>query len=467
MHQILQKKVFIFFSQASPKTSRQTSNSSNAHNSEGRSAAVELPHITHARQRQRHKSNSVISVAKYLQVSSHANPNPSSLEREEVDGNASGSNHSVADELLSSVFSSESISQLIDKSESSIQGTDEASFPPKSARVSLQEQLPLLDEGQKEKLIARKAQALGLISRDWVKTPHIRRMIGNYIWEDLQESETYRCSYSKQSSRETANLRSGHSESQSCEGALVTQQERQQQRVPSSSVKLKTLQHQPIDRTKLEKIRSIYEPSHERKKRESPSRLHSTRNQSRAVSRAVSRPATRIITRGAEIQDRSQPATRASKRFRDVRGDKLAAQLSTAVGKEADKEDCYWNEVLTNKDTRKLSKQKQDSEFRNISRCVTRSSSGQHHSTLRNDYLLTRPVTQETGVLRAHKDSQHRHSLAIAVRLRKPSRVGRTGTDIRALSPGAGPDQISAHATRMRRQFEGILDIHHHKVVST
>ena len=371
------------------------------------------------------------------------------------------------------------MSEFIDKSESSLYGEDEANFLPKSARASLQDQLPLLDEAQKEKLIARKAQALGLISRDWVKTPHIKRMIGNYLWEDLQESEN-RCSYSRQTSRETVNLRRGYVKSQSRESTLVVQQRRGQKReTPSSSIKPKTLRHQSIDTVKLEKLKSIYEPSgsHERKKRESPSRGHLMRNH-RCESRAVSRPATRVTTRGTEKQDcwareleegaRSRPATRASKKSHDVGGVRLVAQLPNAVVKEVtDEDDCYWNEISTNKDTRRLSKRKQYSESRDISRCVTRSSSRQHYNSIKNNHFLSRPVTRETGVLHTHKGSQHCHSLAIAVRLRKPPRVGRTGTDIRALSPGAGPEQISAHATQMRRRFEGMLDIHHPKAVST
>ncbi len=183
-----------------------------------------------------------------------------------------------------------------------------------------QEHLLTLNREQKEKLLSNTAHSLGVVSRDWTKTSGIRKMIGAHFDDKKIMSEF-------QSPTRLAKSRTGSRMGQSdvSKPSTATRKERYHS-----------------DTVKIEKLKSIYDSNHSPKKR-APSRQPS-RCESRLTS---SRPGTRI--QGRRIHDNtrrtvpSRPVTRAG-----------TSQKHTVGNLECLDESTYWNELpvnVTNKKT--------------------------------------------------------------------------------------------------------------------
>ena len=350
-----------FHFQNSPKPSRPVSRSIDV-------GSLELPTIaqtTHIRppsQRvdNRNKNSSVISVNKYLQVTSH---NRHSLtEEEEEDGidretekvedkeltcdGASGS--SLSNEILAQHFSSEKMAPN--------SNNDAAAFQvPKPTTLTVQQQMLYMDSSQREKIISNKAHSLGLISRDW---SHMRRTLNRNSQaassENNEDYTGYRYTLfmrsSKRQNQDTSTQRrpridhaTGQIHHDSPPERLSPQpipQREHRQRLPPSRPKTRA-----EDVRKLERLKSIYEPSSKRSssRKNDPS---TTRQPSRCESRATSRAQTRAGFRRQSFKPRvpsryvsSRPATRAadSNFQRTIRG-----RLNLSEEREGS---TYWNEL--------------------------------------------------------------------------------------------------------------------------
>ena len=429
-----------------------------------------LPRYRHTENN--NSSNSVISVGKYLQVTSQAHPASSFPEEDGAESVLSLAE--ILSSLTNSTLSEEALPEHLQND--SYHYEDGGYFPTKNARFSLQQQLPLLDETQKEKVISRKAHSLGLLSRDWAKAPSIKRMIGNYSRrEDSQQPP-------KPNSRPaTVALRPES-------GEKVKQKQffhrRDQKEV--SPARLKTSPRSfSVDNSKLDKLRNIYESA-------------GSQDKKRRNHRCKSRPATR--QRKAEEGEYSRPVTQLGSKTE-----------RTAALQEVESEDgCCWNELPRNAQSRPVTRygsqdshatrthehqrnhrrdvsrpgtrqdshttrthEHQQNHRRDVSRPVTRQDSHttrthEHHQNHRRD--ISRPVTRQGHLLDRQKRSQNNQSVALISRLRTPSKWSRPpGVDTleEIIPPGSTPNQISANAERLRRKFEGVLDIQQHKLVST
>ena len=296
-------------------------------------ASVELPRITQTAHT-RHPNISNISITKYLQVTSH-HQTDSTKQKETADTGPS-SQHSLPYSSVSDSSLSGEISEHLqnDASGSSMQ---EDLPHPINIQVFLKDHLPPVDEVQKEKIISSKAHALGLLSRDWAKTPHIRRMMGTQFAHEFTNAPYTDCTPT--GARKT---------NQVCTGSDVKPSHKNPHR-QTSREKPKTK-----GSSKIERLRSIYEPAElSKRKKMGPrlsSRLLSTKNHSRCVSRAFSRPATRFSQRDP-MEDIKGVYSRPVTRFSRSQRPESRANKQVTVTKEREQEvesleeDSYWNEL--------------------------------------------------------------------------------------------------------------------------
>ena len=488
-------------------------------------APLELPKIAQATH-PRHHTNSVISVAKYLQITSHHQPDSlnskdgtNSSHHSLQDVACSASDSSLSEDIISEHFRNEASSSHL------LEG--QADFLPKNVQILLQNQLPLVDEIQKERLISSKAHALGLLSRDWSKTPHVRRLFGTYTQGDRDSSDASHA-YSRPCTRRAiatgTNQEHTSTEDTHHHHQLTVAKNGPRPKTASEKTKCK-------DNPKLERLKSIYKQGELSKRKTTPNRLPPTKNH-RCESRAFSRPATRFSHWDREMGDIkelfSRPATRFS-RSRSLES-RAEARLPRATVKETE-EDSYWNELpratqkqpttttrkhledssaaknefpraiqtrptTTTKQERKhledgsfarnefsrttrtrpstTTKQErkhlEDSSVARMKRPMTRQSSQPQNAHRQSN--ISRPVTgavsqpHDTGY-----DSTHR---PLIMRLKKPSqsKKSRTIADthhmaVDSIAPGSTQQQISEHLARMRRKLDGVLDIQQQKLIPT
>lgn len=471
---------------------------------------LELPKITKATH-PRHHNNSVISVAKYLQITSHHQPD--TVNNKDSTNSSQHSLHNVVCSASASSISEDIISEHFRNEASSAYLLDgQGDLLPKSVQVFLQNQLPLVDEIQKEKLISSKAQALGLLSRDWSKTPHVRRLFGTYAQEDCDPSDASHM-YSRPCTRRrvtTSRVNQEHTSTEETHHQNQLEVAKKDSRPKTSQEKIKCK-----DNAKLERLKSIYKQGElPKRKKTTPNRLPPAKNH-RCESRAFSRPATRFSHWDQEMGDikelYSRPATRFS-RSRSLES-RAEARRPQATAKETDiesiEEDSYWNELPRATQTRPTVTTKQDwkhfgdssvtrnelpratpiqsktitkqeqkhfedsgvARIKTTQRPMTRQSS-QPHST-HGQSTSSRPVT---GAVRQPRNTGYEsihHPLT--TRLRKPSQSKSRATAdthhvhvaVDSIPPGSTQQQISEHLARMKRKLDGVLDIQQHKLIPT
>ena len=294
-------------------------------------ASVELPKITQATHT-RHPNTSNISITKYLQVTSHHQTD--FTKQKETADTGPNSQHSLPYSSVSDSLLSGELSEHLqnDASGSSMQ---EDLPQPINIQVFLKDHLPPVDEVQKEKIISSKAHALGLLSRDWAKTPHIRRMMGTRFAHEFSNAP-----YTNSTPRGTTKT------NEECTDMKPNQRNPQRQTLREK--------HKTKGSSKIERLRSIYEPAElSKRKKMGPrlsSRLPSTKNHSRCVSRAFSRPATRFSHRDP-MEDIKGIYSRPVTRFSRSQRPESRANKQVTITKEREKEiesleeDSYWNEL--------------------------------------------------------------------------------------------------------------------------
>ncbi len=289
----------------------------------------------------------------------------------------------------------------------------------RKARFSLPEPLSLLDDHQKEQLISQKAHALGLLSRGWAKAPHIRRMMRSYMHENWQDSD--RNSYSR-----PVTCGGGKRDDHSSSGVPNDKKAAPHSKADSpSELRPKTSRSRSVDNSKLDKLKSIYKPEKTSKQDKMKDSTQQLSGGSRCVSRLKSRPTTRLSSYDHHGRtSSSRPPTRMRSQ---PSGDKRVGQLPTATVKEVDVEDGhYWSELPTKAMTR--------------------------HGR-REAKLPSRPATRNGHV----GLSQRSHSVALAIRLRKPQ----------MWDVSANNKDVRLDSTHTKRKFDGLLDIHQQKSIRT
>ena len=400
-------------------------------------ASVELPKITQATHTRhpntsnitrhpntsnitRHPNTSNISITKYLQVTSHHQTD--FTKQKETADTGPNSQHSLPYSSVSDSLLSGELSEHLqnDASGSSMQ---EDLPQPINIQVFLKDHLPPVDEVQKEKIISSKAHALGLLSRDWAKTPHIRRMMGTQFAHEFTNAP-----YTDSTPR----------------GATKTNEEctdmKPNQRNPHRQ-KPKTK-----GSSKMERLRSIYEPAElSKRKKMGPrlgSRLPSTKNHSRCVSRAFSRPATRFSYRDP-MEDIKGIYSRPVTRFSRSQRPESRANKQVTITKEREKEiesleeDSYWNELPISIQTQPTTTTKQKrSENTNA---IPSSPARQVHM-----HKTSRPPTRADSRLYSCGYESN-----LTTRLRKRSHAVRVNTATDRRTPG--------------QKVHGGLDIQHHQ----
>ena len=405
--------------------------------SAGQGAAnVELPKIAQGGhsgpvivppQRSKQSSNSVISVNKYLQVvtsqqqQSLPEGNEDSEEkREEGDGislqdclpRVQSSGHSYLTDTPpaeKTTQSSEIITEQPPTYNEIMQGrkhlngihdADEFNMPNTATmKLAVQEQLMMLDNMQKERLISNKAHALGLTSRDWAKSAKAKRMLGSDATKQERISENKNGNVQHRSN-EKERTEYGHTfksrPATRMATAATTNQTRASSRMDqstnssrahgyyteekaASTVKYQELEqkkkssgdyvhHQKPsesrrrreeDERKLEKLRSIYDSSSRKNKAtpnqqsRSPSRLHSRCGNRRMMSRPVTRlssweQTTRSINQSKSSPSRpvTQAGQRRSKGGEDGQSSPTRASVKEMIDLERRlDESCCWNEI--------------------------------------------------------------------------------------------------------------------------
>ena len=346
--------------------------------------------------------------------------------------------------LSYSILSSPSVPS-IEEVESDRLGYDEPNF---SLRFSLPDQLPVLDDTRRERLIAEKAHSLGLTSRDWSQTPLARRMVGGERrrMEKVMNTrpQTEGCSARK----EVAEV-SGRGQEDGRAGRRSRAATRQSSRTDDDPQRTQTRRHTPASKTtqaaqrgskKMEQLKSIYtsastsSPSHGKEREQNIERLILARP------KASHRAHTRAPSRARGPITGSRPATR-----QRLFNPSLSVEASRAptrmtlrdVPRELDGSVCF-NElprpvVVTPLDSPGKGK-------------------GEH------DGGRTRGGRRE-----------HCHSTALAIKLRRPTRAHRrkSASPERPLPPaGSSAEQIYAHHTRLRERFQDLLGIQQPRVVS-
>jgi hypothetical protein len=281
---------------------------------------VELPKITHSSQipellrqlnhgKDKHKSNSVISVKKYLRVKSQ---NQDTLVEEEEDRGESSeeiekpaqntvkrSSHRTKNAVKDSTGKKSQEAyrdgkQMVDGSR---RADDKVEYQQSASDSHPEEQSFILTQGTKEKLITNTAHALGVVSYDWAKK--ISKLMQNSEGEKPQAS----------GAKSRAETRAGYrhqisTPAQANRGNFKTKAESTQHR-PTTSVH----REQAGDAEKIEKLKSIYDAGSQPRNRMNTK--HISRQPSRCNSRHPSRPPTRMHEhRSGTRTHQSRPASR-------------------------------------------------------------------------------------------------------------------------------------------------------------
>lgn len=405
----------------------------------GQSANLELPKIAQGGghsgpvvvppQRSKQSSSSVISVNKYLQVvtsqqqQSVPEGNEDSEEKKEEGGDATSSQDCLprvqssglsyladtppAENVTNANHGCENIavqptrdkSMQVKRHQNEIHDADEFNTPNTAAmKLAVQEQLMMLDNMQKERLISNKAHALGLTSRDWAKSAKAKRMLGNDAMKPQQKisesngitehqpNEKERTDYrhavksrpatrmataattnqTRASSRmDQTNHRYTQEYTEQAAGREKYRELEQKKRSSGDYVHhqkpSESRRRREEDERKLEKLRSIYDSSSRKNKvtpsqqNRSPSRLHSRCGNRRMMSRPVTRLSSWEQRSNGTNQQKvspSRPVTQAGQRR--SKGEE-EAQPSPGHGKPSVKEmldlerrldeSCCWNEI--------------------------------------------------------------------------------------------------------------------------
>ena len=488
----------------------------------GQSVTLELPkiaqtaHIPVTPQRNKQvASNSVISVSKYLQVTSKQQP---SLPEEEGEDKAEETNvETSSQDCLPRFQSSGTTSLTTPSAEHVVQapaqagGTEQPSYnkplystrgkhlngytnavefdTPNSAamKLAVQEQLMMLDSLQKEKLISNKAHALGLTSRDWAKSAKAKRMFGGSTTQTTgngnenentrhqtneQERTKYRHTLTERSrspTRKVAAATDNQTRTSSRMDQATTIRYHTKQATDSedrwkrssagrhehrSTTKPNRTRRGDEDWRKLEQLKSIYDSS--RNNKHAPSYSQSpTRQPSRCGNRGrSSRPVTRMMTSREQKTKRSQNYSRPVTRMAQSRG--AEGNSRTTVKEMVDlerrlDESCCWNEIPPRTD----------------SHSITNHPKPVHGSDKANLYSQTQAATLDIDLDDIMLRAKHRSQGGVAMvtmRLRKQRyqhhRQSHRSTDhYSTISPGASPQEIAEHMARVKKRFEGILDI--------
>ncbi len=390
-------------------------------------------------QRSKQSSNSVISVNKYLQVVTSQQQQNLPEENEDSEEKRDMEEEEEAQDCLPRVQSSgmsyltdtppaeKTVSTTHPESENtaeqpthdkSTQGkghlngirdaADKFNTPNTAAmKLAVQEQLMMLDNMQKERLISNKAHALGLTSRDWAKSAKAKRMLDNdkakphhgssennsgstqHQLNEKERTDNYRhavksrpttrmatagatTNQTRASSRtdQTSHSRTtqGHIQEQATTGRekyreLELKKKSSGDYVPHRQKPSESRRRrEEEDDRKLEKLRSIYDSSSRKNKAtpakqpsRGPSRLHSRCGNRRMMSRPVTRLASWEQTTKTSGENKpkvspSRPVTQAGQSRSKGRDDGQASPTRTSVKEMLDlerrlDESCCWNEI--------------------------------------------------------------------------------------------------------------------------
>ena len=405
--------------------------------SAGQGANLELPKIEQGGhtdpvivppQRSKQSSNSVISVNKYLQVvtsqqqQSLPEGNEDSEEKRE-EGDATSSQDCLprvqssglsyltdtppTEKVTIANHGSENITEQPSHDKTmqgkrylnGIRDANEFNTPNTAAmKLAVQEQLMMLDNLQKERMISNKAHALGLTSRDWAKSAKAKRMLGSDTMKPQQKitesdgsiehqtNEKDKTDYrhavksrpatrmatvavtnqTRASSRmDQTNHKYAQGYTEQAAGREMYRELEQKKRSSGDYVHHQkpneSRRRREEDKRKLEKLRSIYDSSLRKNKvtpsqqSRSPSRLHSRCGNRRMMSRPVTRLSSWEERSNRTNQPKaspSRPVTQAGQR-RSKGGEE--GQPSSGHSKPSVKEmldlerrldeSCCWNEI--------------------------------------------------------------------------------------------------------------------------
>ena len=440
---------------------------------------LELPKIPEVsqvpqRRHQRNTSSSIISISKYLRVTSQGE----SVEGEEESG------HTLPHVPTTTSLSTASVTSCekeihpppLDK-DTLLSDQPESQVVFKLEKTKMREELFSLDRTQKEKMITNKAHSLGLISRGWSRTPSSKQTLTSYLSHQRMGSHSrpvtrQRDDYPQDSrpatrqrddhpqgnhSRPVTRQRDDHPQGnhsrpvtrqrddhpQGSHSRPVTRQrddhpqdsrpvtrqrddhpgvidhstgqlyqdekeKQHKERVQRSSKPRPQSRMTGEGREKLDRLKTIYNSSARGK--------HSKKPVSRCTSRAATRPATRLSDNGLT----RRPATRIG-----------------ISGLACLEENGYWNEL-----PRQRSSQPQ--------RGGRNSSSTRHGSKVKKPKDKFSPASLAVDV----SHSQDNHMVTMATRVKNKRTVNET-----SIAPGATPQQISEHLFRLKRKFEGVLNV--------
>ena len=185
MSSVLSNYITIFSVQATPRPASRYK----------AATPLELPKIPEAsqvpqRRHQRNTSSSIISISKYLRVTSQGE----SVEGEEESGHTLPHVPTTTSLSTASVTSCEKEihSPTLDKDtllsecpqpdkHTLLSDQPESQVIFKLEKTKMREELFSLDRTQKEKMITNKAHSLGLISRGWSRTPSSKQTMSSYL----------------------------------------------------------------------------------------------------------------------------------------------------------------------------------------------------------------------------------------------------------------------------------------------
>ena len=454
--------------------------------------SVELPKITHSSQiaqllqqihrgrNNKQKSTSVISVQKYLQVRSG---NQDTLTEEEGDEDEDQTDNRLLEngahaeregtkshERKLKVF--DSVGTRLTKDEH-LPGHDDDRSKERDIefqnkiRALNQEQLLTLTKGQREKIISNTAHALGVVSHDWNKVPGLRKAYDRTTDESEsgKHSHDRHVSSSSSPSRQTKTRTEHRNQTESRMGyrnQITTP-------LPPNKGSVKT---EAADSTKaksadkdkqIEKLKSIYDSTHQQPKTKSKS-VHSSRQPSRCASRYASRPATRMQVYKTYQQQQQQQEEGKSKRYSQTRPSTRMTHHhhnpnrtpSRDTNLESLEESTYWNEIRPREKTKSVKKPLDMSNTATVFGVVGHAENSKRSADiLKLQKSLKRSFGTDEGFLHSHlrtgtqKGGAHRkdsltgpdkiaQAISLAMKFRKPRE-----SLMRKLTGGVGGNEIS------------------------
>ena len=296
------------------------------HTTNAAPASLELPRIPPlSSERNKNKTLSTSSVTKYLRISSRPRHTLSL---------GLGEEESAADVSSHGSLMVQSTSETIQEEEEEVETNGVSEETDKEDQQKF-----LLEVSWRQRVLAEKAQALGLLSRDWAQTRLVKRTIGDWGTHPrpYTRANTRPCTRTHSRMRGETN---SVATTRPCtrEDTTYEREELRQTNSRATSYRLSQWKRSvDNDRTtsrpttrantgneKLEKIRSIYEPTGSVRLKRSPSRSEQT---------SVGK---RPVTRGGEsniastAREKMRPATR--------QGKKVQRRLENDGSQ-------YWNEV--------------------------------------------------------------------------------------------------------------------------